>query len=82
MIYEFRFSGKGSDGRKARGVCEAKTTSELFWMIDRVGDPYDATYRVRRGFCVCLWEGQIEREFSNDNGQNSKWQKFKHNKEY
>jgi hypothetical protein len=76
MIYEFRFTLKGVNGRKARGVCEAKNLKELFWAIDRVADPYEATFRKRKGLCVCLWENDIE-NYSDDIGNVLKWDKFK-----
>ena len=76
MIYEFRFDLKGNDGKKARGVCEAKNLKELFWQIDRVGNPFGATFRKRTGLCVCLWENDIENH-SDDAGRVLKWDRFK-----
>jgi hypothetical protein len=76
MIYEFRFTQRGSNGKKARGICEANNLKELFWAIDRVADPYGISFRKRTGLCVCLWENDIE-NYSDDMGEVLKWDRFK-----
>ena len=74
-LYEFRFSAKGSNGLKARGLAEAKSISELFWIIDRFGNPYEATYRKRSNLALCYWEGHIE-NYSDDAHDLAKWKTF------
>ena len=76
MIYEFRFDLKGNDGKKARGFCEAKNLKELFWQIDKVANPFGASFRKRTGLCVCLWENDIE-NYSDDVGSVLKCDRFK-----
>ena len=77
-LYEFRFNHKGSDGLKARGLVEAKNLEELFWVIDRFGDPYNSTYRKRENIALCYWEGRIENQ-SDDAYGLAKWKTFKRN---
>lgn len=74
-LYEFRFNTKGSDGLKARGIAEAKSLEELFWVIDRFGDPNQATYRKRENIALCYWEGHIENH-SDDAYDLAKWKTF------
>lgn len=77
-LYEFRFNHKGSDGLKARGLVEAKNLEELFWVIDRFGDPYNSNYRKRENIALCYWEGRIENQ-SDDAYDLAKWKTFKRN---
>jgi hypothetical protein len=74
-LYEFRFTAKDSNGRKARGLVEAKSIRELFWAIDRFGDPYQATYRKRSNIALCYWDGRIENQ-SDDVYDLAKWKTF------
>lgn len=75
-LYEFRFNHKGSDGLKARGIVEAKSIADLFWTIDRFGDPFNATYRKKENIALCVWEGRIENH-SDDAYELAKWKTFK-----
>lgn len=75
-LYEFRFNTKGSDGLKARGIAEAKSLEELFWVIDRFGDPNQVTYRKRENIALCYWEGHLE-NYSDDACDLAKWKTFK-----
>lgn len=74
-VYEYKFTAKGSNGLKARGVCVAESLNDLFWHLDNVADPYSALFRVRDGLNVCFWEGSIE-NYSDDIGKVAKWTTF------
>jgi hypothetical protein len=80
-LYEFRMDAKGKDGLKARGLIQAANVQDLFWLIDRFGNPYQSHYRKRTDLCVCLWEGNRE-DYSDDATNLPKWKTFNNKRDY